>query len=382
MYNSTPIKGTGRAVSWVCGSLFTIFSVLYLYFMQSDLLATAQHLLSQGKTSYSPLWGTAVITLVLLLPPGMFHRLFHFPARFRALSYFPSCLLLGMLTSGVPGGGWEVRWAIDWWLAGAALLLYLALIWVVLHFPDVKKGGPNFFSYLWPNLGILFLSFAVAGSLAETNDVYHYRLKAERMIAMGQDAEALEVGRKSLDADRSLTAMRVFALDRMGKLGERLFEYPQYSGSEGLVPERSDTAYAHGWVNLLYRHLGGKPGKVKSVTQFLERLSGLPSATSSVADYLLCAYLLDKNLDAFAAALPKYYAIDENLPLHYKEAVVLYDRLRTAPSVLYRDAAVETNLNDFVRHGAQYRHPVERANQCRRMYGHTYWWYYYYQPLE
>ena len=98
-------------------------------------------------------------------------------------------------------------------------------------------------------------------SIANTKDVYHYRLKAERCLVEGQDSLALQVGAKSLQADRSLTAMRMFALSRENLLGEKLFDFPQYNGSQGLLPSFSDTTYTHDWTNALYKHLGGKPGE-------------------------------------------------------------------------------------------------------------------------
>ena len=104
MYKSTSKKKTGHIISWVCGFLFAIFSVLYLYYMQADLLATAQHVLSGGKTVYSPVWGTVVLTAMLLLLQGLCHKLLDFPMRFYALGYFPSCLVLGLITSVVPAG--------------------------------------------------------------------------------------------------------------------------------------------------------------------------------------------------------------------------------------------------------------------------------------
>ena len=99
MYKPTYKKRTARMISWVCGSLFTLFSLLYLFVMQADLLATAQHLLSKGQTVYSPLWGTVIITFLLLLLQGVFRRIMVYPLRFHALYYFPSCVVLGLLTS-------------------------------------------------------------------------------------------------------------------------------------------------------------------------------------------------------------------------------------------------------------------------------------------
>ena len=382
MYKSTYQKGTARMISWVCGSLFTLFTVLYLYLMQADLLATAQHLLSKGQTVYSPIWGTVVITAVLLLLQNVYRRVIVYPLRFYALYYFPSCLVLGLLTSVVPSSGWEVELSAPWVWVLVCILAYALLSWLVLFFPDGKNGRQRVFSYLWPNFLCLALEFCMVATVANTSDVYHYRLKAERHIVAGQDSLALQVGAKSLQTDRQLTAMRAFALSREGELGAKLFEYPQYYGSEGLFPDKSDTVYAHGWLQSLYKHVGGKPGiGIRSTTHFFQLLSQKPSATTAVPDYLLCAYLLDKNLDAFVATLPRYYEIDGSLPLYYKEALVLYARLHTVPAIVYKDAATETNLNDFIHYGMQYSNRVERSNQCRRMYGNTYWWYYYYQEL-
>lgn len=369
-------------ISWVCASFFTLFSLLYLFVMQADLLAAAQHLLSKGQTVYSPVWGAVVITSLLLLLQGAFRRVLAYPLRFHALYYFPSCVVLGLLTSIVPQAGWDVRLSTDWtWLA-ACIFLYVLVTWVALHFPDRKDGKQNAFSFLWVNFLWLASLFCMVNSIANTKDVYHYRLKAERYLIEGQDSLALQVGAGSLQADRSLTAMRTFALSRENLLGERLFDFPQCGGSQGLLPSPSDTTYAHDWTSALYEHLGGKPGKnVKGNTRFLELLSQRPSATAAAKDYLLCAYLLDKDLDAFVAALPRCREVDDKLPSHYKEALVLYGRLYAAPSVTYKDSAMETNLNDFLHCGTQYPDATERSNLRRRMYGNTYWWYYYYQRL-
>lgn len=385
MNSSSNFKRTVRIVSWTCGLLFAVFCVLYLSVMQPELLSTAQHLLSGGQTLYYPVWGTVIITLVLLLIQAAYRRTLAFPLRFNALYFFPSCLMLGLLTSISPqGDGWDVFMDTRWGWVVASICLYCVTVWFAMHFPDMKNRKQSIFSYLWVNLLLLSLQFCMVGSLANTNDVYHYRLQVEKHIVAGQDSLALQVGRKSLHTDRSLTAMRAFALSRCGRLGDRLFDYPQCYGSDGLLPEASDTIYTYGWVQDLYRYLGGKPGihLQNDVPLFLRSLIQLPSATEAVPDYLLCSCLLDKNLDDFVRLLPRYYDLNGDLPLHYKEAVILYRRLHTAPAVVYRDTAVEANLDDFIRYGANFADATERVNQTRRMYGNTYWWYYYYQPLQ
>lgn len=380
MYESTYMKRTARIISGVCGSLFILFIFFYLFVMQADLLATAQHLLSKGQTVYSPLWGACIITLLLLLLQVLFRRLVAYPLRFYVLSYFPSCLVLVMLTSIVPDRDGDVCFSVNWIWFVISFVLHALLTWASLHFPDRNNGKQRVFSLLWVNFLLLALQFCVVGGMSNTNDVYHYKLRAVRYIVQGQDPMALQVGVKSLDADRSLTAMRVFALGRQNQLGESLFEYPQYYGSQGLIPASSDTIYAHDWISLFYKTVGGRPGKdLRNATRFLELLVQSPSATPISHDYLLCAYLLDRNLDAFVRMLPCYYEAGARIPRYYKEALALYENLHEIPSLAYKDSIMETELKDFLAYGMQYSDLTERSNQCRRMYGDTYWWYYYYQ---
>lgn len=380
MHKTSFMKRTARIVSWACGSFFTIFSVLYLYRMQPDSLATTQYVLSMGQTVYSPFWGTTIITFMLLLFPFLLRRVLVLPVRFHALYYFPSCVLLGLLTAMVPDVAGGVGWSAGFVSLTVYIILFLLLTWTVLHFPDRQTEKQDVFADLWPNFLLLSLSFLVTGHLGNTNDVYHYRLKMEKAVVENDDSCTLAIGYRSLEADRSMTAMRMFSLSRNGQLGDKLFDYPQYYGSEGLLPDVADSIHVHNWPKQLFRYLGGKPGKgAERATRFFELLSEMPSATPAVNDYLLCSYLLDKNLNAFVSVLPRIYAIDDRLPLHYKEALVLYDRMHTTPAVVYKDAAIETNLNDFLRFAAQFKDKTERSNQCHRMYGNTYWWYYYFQ---
>lgn len=380
MHNNIYYKRTARLVSIACGFLFTTFTVLYLYVMQSGLLAAAQHLLSDGFTTYYAGWGTLIITVLLLLLTVGLKRLLKLPLRFTALYYFLPAVILGILTSLVPDENGGVRCDLSWgWLCAYAVL-YFCLLWVILHYPDFSKvDKQGVCSYLWPNFLLLFLLFLMVGSLGNTSDIYHYRLRTERLIVDNRFEDALNVGHNSIQTDRSLSAMRAYALSRMERLGEHLFEYPQPYGSEGLLPADGDTIYSQKWTDSLYVHLGGKPGKtIKRAKDFFRLLSVRPSATSSVKDYLLCAYLLDGDLDVFVRVLPLYYPINEHLPRYYKEALVLYGRMHINPAIVFHDPVTEENLNDFQDLESKYKTEIERENNCRTMYGTTYWWYYFY----
>ena len=131
-------------------------------------------------------------------------------------------------------------------------------------------------------------------------------------------------------------------------------------------------------VEVQYKDIVEKPDYFRDAKDFFRLLSARPCATSVVKDYLLCAYLLDGDLDSFVKILPVYYQIDENLPRYYKEALVLYGRMHINPSVVFHDSVIEENFGDFQKLESQHKIEIERANYCRTMFGTTYWWYYFY----
>ena len=91
-------KRAVRILTGACGLLFSAFSFIYLYLFQGDVLGALHYSLSQGKTHYSPLAGAIIITLVLLIFRWGINGLLGLKGSVRSLSYFPSCLLLGVLT--------------------------------------------------------------------------------------------------------------------------------------------------------------------------------------------------------------------------------------------------------------------------------------------
>ena len=98
MYKTFSQKNqTAYSVRIVCGLLFVLFCGIFLYF-QSPLLEALQHVLSEGKTSYSPIWGTVIITLILCILQVLVSYLTRFVEYVHALSYFPSILILAFIT--------------------------------------------------------------------------------------------------------------------------------------------------------------------------------------------------------------------------------------------------------------------------------------------
>lgn len=382
MYNNSNEKKAARGVYLVCGFLFMLFSFLYLYYFQADWLALTQHLLSQGQTTYSPLWGALLITLLLMGLQIGFIRMVALPLRFHALSFFPSCLLLALCTDyrsvalGAETDGWSG------YVYVLLIALYAVVVRIVICFPDVNAERESPLAYYWPNALWMALLWGMTGSAGNARDAFHYELRMAHLMELGMDKEALDVGSRSSATNRSLTALRAYALSRQGQLGDRLFEYPQNYGSRGLLFSETDTLLLGDWPKKLYRHLGRRPGTgLRGDTRlFLERVARYDSVAPAVGDYLLCTYLLDKNLDEFARALPQYYAVNDSLPRYYKEALVLYSRVRMKPVLVFTEGAVSANYEGFQEYRSKYSNAEEQKNRCRDMYGTTYWYYYYFQP--
>ena len=91
-------RKAARIQTVVCGFLFAAFSFTYLYVFQRDVLEALHYSLAHGKTHFAPLASALIITFILLLLRWGVNSLLGLKGNVRALSYFPSCLILGVLT--------------------------------------------------------------------------------------------------------------------------------------------------------------------------------------------------------------------------------------------------------------------------------------------
>lgn len=96
-------------------------------------------------------------------------------------------------------------------------------------------------------------------------------------------------------------------------------------------------------------------------------------------DYQLNAFLLDKKIDQFVLLVQSKYNIEnDSLPKHYKEALMLYTHRRLHPKVVYKNAVMEADFQDFQTLERKYSNAMERNAALRDTYGNTYWYYYLY----
>lgn len=188
------------------------------------------------------------------------------------------------------------------------------------------------FRRLWQySLAVAMLMFVI-GMAIDSTDVTTYTRRMQGYMAEGNYAKALQVGERSEKTDRRLLQLRMEALDHERLLGERLFTYP----------------------------IVGRSGQL----------------ACKGGDYELCAYLIDKDLTRFVAALPKYYAVDGRLPRHYREALVLYMHQHSTPLVVYHDNVMDTDYEDMQQQERLYPDKKARQMVLSQNYGGTYWYYY------
>lgn len=368
-----------------CAIVFILFVFIYLFFFQSDLLFMVQHVLSGGATHYDRLIGAIVITAVLYLVYAGAKRLYSFKGGLYAVNFFPSLLLLTALTgvdSDFRGNPFSEVWI---WLTPSLLVIYVLLA-LFLRYVDASRPHENTsvqgITELWRGLLLMSVMFILVCICANSNRTFHYRLRVERLLSSGSFAKALEVGNKSDDTDASLTMLRIYALSNQKQLGERLFEYPVTGGSAALLPGGDSVRCLFYPENRIVRALSiRRKGSMKPMEYLLYvEKNGL--AMKPVTDYILCGYLLDKNLDAFVSFVKHCYNLSSpSLPKHYREALTLYTHLRSSPVLVYHNEVMDADYADFQKLEIRYADKRERASYVRDNYGGTYWFYYFYKQI-
>ncbi len=366
----------------MCAIVFVVFSFCWIYFFQADILMMGQHVLSNGLTHYQPLLGAALITLVLWAIQLVVYALVPLTTRSHALTYLPSMLLLGMLSAVYPVGADAVEMGFSWYVPILVLLVWLILTRVVRLAQEMEydRVVALFSQPMWINALMMSLWIMLVAWMGNSNAVMHYRMQMERSLLEGDVDGALKVGKKSLESDADLTMLRMYALARKGTMGENLFEYPVTANSSQMLPTDSLSVLMMYPADSLYQFLGARPASRMAPMRYLELLERRDSVLHpAVADYRLCGYLIDRQLDKFAAEIGRYYPINDSLPRHYREALTLYTHLKTHPVVVYHQTVMDvdyTNLQELER-----KYPLlsERKGKVEDQYRGTYWYYYKYQ---
>jgi len=386
-------------IRYSCGILFMLFTFCYLFFLQGEILAEAQFVYSKGVTTYNIFIGAIVITVVLQTIQWIVSLLMHLPARCHSLTYLPSMLLLAILTDVNQEAIEHFSFGPWLWIAPLTLILFALLVFLIQRFFADEIMKPfDIKSQLYPNFIILFFLMIGVGAIPQTTDVYHYELKTERLLLAHDYEGAATVGEKSLAASPRLTQLRMYALSKQGLLAERLFDYPQYYGSLGLLDVADTSALQRFTTQDICYHVGALCGKsIHSTDRYMRLLLSVDSLyNENLADYYLCSLLLDKKLKEFSHELPRYYDLSDcitgaydNLPRAYREALLQISRRSDALEgkivvdgdslTTYSDFDMVARFRDYQELKSSIQDETERINQTRRQFGHTFWWYYDYQ---
>lgn len=379
-FNNPNTKNSTATIRVVCAIIFCLFTFVYLHFYQADILAMAQHVLSGGATHYDRLIGSVLITITLLLLQIGVFVVSRLDKKFHALTFFPSLLILAVITD--VGRNIDIRFSFGaWcWVFPFLLLLWGGVAYVLRKcqlYEEVGSGG-LFSRDMWINMSMMTVMFFLVGVVSNDNAVFHYRMRAEHCLLDGDYEGALNAGRKSLETDSSLTMIRMYALARQGRLGEELFTYPVVGSRNDILPDTLGARCMMYPNDSIYNYLGGKPSGRIGAMKYLKGMTRLGLASEAAKDYILCGHLIDRNLDAFAQALPEYYDVNDSLPKHYREALTLYTHLRSNPCVIYHNSVMDTDFEDLQNLEKQYHTRAEREVAVNKQYAGTYWWYYEY----
>lgn len=424
------MKNSTAMINVACAILFLIFSFCYMYFLQADLLGYAQYVWSGGIRHLGPMVWTLLITFPLMLVYLGVKAMVTLPRQAQFLTLFPSALLLGTLTSLEKNAAGEMVVTNWWWIAIVLLVLYIAGVRVLAGYSAIegyeKHNGLLSKTAMVNYLGLLLLMLITCG-IGNTDATIHHRLKMERHINEGRYADALSVAKDVWEGDSMMTMLTLYSLSAQGELGEKAFNYVLTGRSKSLLPQPDGTVgFAMNDGMALWRHIGAVPGKWKGdVKSFLKQIISSGMATENTENYLLMAYLLERDVDGFVSELKHYYdfrtkeevaAFEENiekqrkkmaktigeeaardslpgkiftpagkeikslaqLPKHYKEALMLYVQLHPNKGVTYENTSLATDWDDF-RALLRGKTNDKKANEyaLRDAYFGTYWYYFY-----
>ena len=364
----------------VCGLLFSIFSFVYLFVFQRDILEALHFSLANGKTHFSPLGSALVMMLTLLLLTWGVNSIVKFKGRYHALAYMPSFfVLMAMSDVGrdvyVNGGNTTWQWLLPILICaftGGAFLCKKAI-------QSEQNDNDSTASLLGSNLLFLLLGSLGTVCIGNTDSTFHHELQAERYLREKDYSNALRVGDRSLDASRTLTALRAFSLSHVGQVGEKLFTYPQYFGADGLFLADDSLQTLRYTNDSIYENLGARPYSGESQLVYLSNLCYQERGRYIALDYFLSALLLEKKIDSFAEAVNDFFEPGDSLPLHFREAMLIYQDQHTETAFVCTDSLLIDKFSAYKQRKTDFKSKIEETNQMHREFGNTYWWYYDYQ---
>lgn len=379
--NSTNRDGehTFRGLHLLLRIIFAVYLFTYFYCLQSPLLSLAQHQLSKGVTSFHPLIGSCIATVVLLIVQIGVQRRVAFRSHAYVLSFVPSAILAVLPTAFTPETSISIL----------VVSLLVFLFWLLLCFgrgnllklftfdTQVTTAGR-----ICRHLVLFSLVFMYMGLCSHHSEMLASEVKASKHLSKGEYLEAFGTSQNTMSSSPRLIALKAFAATHLpGGLGERLFTLPlPQGGSDILLMDVNDTLSCLFSPVKIYQELAATPQENERVQEFLHRAVTADTLSNFLLrDYLLSACLLDKDLDSFVQHLPSYRTKEDTtaLPRHYEEALLLYNTLHGKRNEIHSSSNLQEHFQKFNRALRQCSDSTCRANKLRNEFAKTYWWYYY-----
>lgn len=365
---------------------FGLYLLLFFGMAQEDTLHLLECQISGTQVPHTPWLVAIVLTVVCLCLVGILHRTFcklcHVQTDIPA--YFTTAWMATILVS-VPFASYLYFVT----LAIAAIALCAVCLYLHHRWGLAKKNVGAWHKVMFHIVFLLLLSIYLGIGAAAT-DTDHYEMKTSQLLHDGKFKKIKHVGAKSLETTPRLIAMRTYAMATApGLLGERFFDQPLTTSTNAtslLMPYDSRQAILFPIDSLCCKLRSPHPSieeqnkAEKAIDYFRHAAENAGQHPSIAADYYLCALLANRQIDRFAHEIQHYYPRQvreqKHLPKYYAQALVLYTHMRTRPSVVFSDAAIEANYNDYSEMRDTLRRADIRNNMLRRSYGETYWWYY------
>ena len=207
MRNRYQYKDQGTITHKVmCAVCFLLFSFLWLYEFQADVLAVAQHVLSHGVTQYNRTIGAILITIVLYILQRCIANVTKLSRRSYALTYFPSMLILAVVSDINPDIDQHFSLGAWIWVFPLLLLIWGVCVWFArqaMSFGlDEGQNGTLFSARkFWLNMLQMILMMLGVVLVGNSNAVFHYSAHAEVALMNDDVEEALRVGNCSLETN-------------------------------------------------------------------------------------------------------------------------------------------------------------------------------------
>ena len=368
-----------RVVMALCAILFAVFSFLFVAKSQSVLLELLYDEVATGKLQYNAYIVGGVISAVLTIFALWLNKFTGFKREWTAFSFMPSALILAFITDidrSLYTGEYDyLKWII---VLAIGVFAYAAFSFVLrrILFAKIKNVAMSANRIIWRNLVLFVILFSLVGFLSNGEENFKREALVASYYKKGDSDNALKVGYLSNVASHSLTVQRAYILAKGGMLGERLFEYPQYYGADGLIPAKEQVSPLV--PDSVYALLGASPLQGEEALDVFKRALKNDNVSPAAKDYYLSALLLDRKIVEFTDNVKTLYPNTEtaNLPKHYQEALLLYSSING--DSVQAGSVMQEQFNAFKALEAEHEDIFVRGNYLRRHFGRTYWWYFLY----